>query len=449
MYNLSFISIIVAFLSIIISVLCFVWNTYHLKINRKKIRLRGNLVIIFCVIFIIGLLILQRQTYIKQKQETKKKEQIEFSNNYEEILFEIGNENYIEALRKADKLVHTTEDKKEKIKLYILQGHIYLCIGMIEKNDSYLENAVFEYKKVLSLDDIVSKTQIITVKSGICISYLDIDNKIYNKEVEQIIEDLEKENADLKENLIGQVCLGIYYAEEYFNNFVNSDLENALNHYEIAIEIEKDFSNQNIVENNFYIILQEKLANLYFRYASQNIFDDNFMLYLEKSIYIYNNLLDFYEPKKNKYNYYKCLKEQGRCYIFLKEENENLKIAYLIKAYNNLKTVLYFDDKELDDLILGCYIFVPFCNVNNADINMLFSRYNRLLKKSLVLSDKNTIRETKFNMLCCSYFWWIKSASKKYYKIGKQLLKEIKNKYYDFYNSAQQQLINDIETIYK
>lgn len=378
-------------------------------------------------------------------QNNEKKQEIEYSNSYEEILFEIGNENYIKALRKADRLIHNIEDEKEKIKLYILQGNIYMYIGMIEKNDKYLENAVLEYKKVLFSNTIASNTQIITAKSCIGISYLSIDNKIYYKEMKQTIKDLKKENNILKENLMGQMYLGIYYVEEFFKDFEISDLENALSNYEMALKIEKSFSTENIVENNLYIILQEKLANLYLKYAINNIIDDNLMLYLEKSIYIYNNLLDFYEPEKNKYNYYKCLKEQGRCYVFLKDENKNLRTAYLTKAYNNMKTVLYFDDKELDDLILGCYLFVPYCNVNNSDINMLFSRYNRLLKTSLISSDENTIRETKFNMLCCSYFWWIKSASKKYYKIGKHLLKEIKNKYYDFYNSAQKQLINDIE----
>lgn len=441
MYDLSFIAIIITVLTVIISILCSKWNTYDLTKNKRKIRLRSNLLIIFCIISIIFLLIFQRYTYIKQMQDDKKKQEIEYSNSYEEILFEIGNENYIKALRKTDKLLNNIEDEKEKIELYGLQGNIYMYIGLTENNNIYLENAVLAFNKVVFLHSFASKIQIIEAKAGLGISYIGINNKIYDKKLEQIVKDIE--NADLKEDLLGQICLGAYYTEEYFSNFQISDLENALSHYEMALKLEKSFSTENIVENNLYIILQEKLADLYLKYAAHNIMNNGSMLYLEKAIYIYSNLLDFYEPEKNKYNYYKCLKEQSRCYVFLKDENENLRTAYLTKAYNNMRTVLYFDDKELDDLMLGYYLFIPCCNVK--DINMLFSRYNRLLKTSLILSDENTIRETKLNMLCCSYFWWIKSASKKYYKIGKHLLKEIKNKYYDFYNSEQQQSINDIE----
>ena len=434
MDSLAIVAIIIALLGIISSALFFKWNTYKLQVNKKKIRARSNLVIIFCVIFIISLIIWQRHTYIKQTQENKKKEEIEYSNTYDEILFELSNNNSMEALRKIDKLLHTIKNEKKEIELYILQGNIYLNIGLTEHNNRYLENAVLAYKEVLLLHSVASKTQIIAAKSGIGISYLSIDINIYYKELEQIINDLE--NEDLKEDLMGQMCLGMYYEKEYFSNFEIYDLEKTLECYEIMLKSEERFSNQNIFENNLYLILQEKVANFYFRYATHNIRDENLMVYLQKSISIYNNLLNSYDPQKNKYNYYKCLKEQGRCYAFMEDENDNLKIAYLTKAYNNMKTVLYFDDKELDDLMLGYYLFVAYLNTSDADINMLFSRYDRLLKASSVSSDKNTIRETKFNMLCCSYYWYEKSDSKKYYKFGKQVLKEIKNNYYDFYSST-------------
>jgi len=447
MDSLAVIAIIIALLGIISSALFFKWNTYKLQVNKKKIRARSNLVIIFCVILISSLLIWQRHTYIKQTQENKKREEIEYSNTYEEILFELSNDNSMEALRKIDKLLHTIKNEEKEIELYILQGNIYMNIGLAEHNNRYLENAVLAYKEVLLPHSVASKTQIIEAKSGMGISYLSIDINIYYKELEQIIKDLE--NADLKEDLMGQMCLGMYYEEEYFRDFEIYDLEKVLDHYETALKIEERFSNQNIVENNLYLILQEKVANFYLRYGTYNIRDENLNVYLQKSISIYNNLLNFYDPQKNKYNYYKCLKEQGRCYAFMEDENDNLKSAYLTKAYNNMKTVLHFDDKELDDLMLGYYLFVAYFNISDADINMLFSRYDRLLKTSSVSSDKYTIRETKFNMLCCSYYWWKRSDSKKYYKIGKQVLKEIRNNYYDFYNSTQQQLIDYIDDFYK
>lgn len=435
------ITILISFFSIILTLLAIKYGTFQSKTNKKKIRWKTNLLLVLVFIFMLVAII---YNLILESQKEQKQIYDRYMYDYHEVRYEIENRNYVKATKKIDNILFYLKSENERIKMSILKCFCYLQEALqLDTNDEqknlYLSNCI-PILKGIQINKNASEKQINKANLLLGMAYFFLEDELYSDELEKCIDFLEssyQENSGAFYD--GSFLLGMYYENKYNSSLEKRYLEKAMNYYEEAINGLLGNDDINIEEKDAVNILKSKAAYFYLRYAMETMIEgkEDIQAFLEKSINIYNDIIASCDIEKDMKLYCNSLKEQARCYCLM----EVFYGKYAGKAYDNFIKFIYLEDENLDDLLIGSYIFL-LLDVSEDDINMLLKRYNRLLDNYNVLTDIKCIVEIKFDLVNCYYILTMKFQSIEYLNEGKKLLQEIYSNYYDYYSFERKEEID-------
>ena len=98
------------------------------------------------------------------------------------------------------------------------------------------------------------------------------------------------------------------------------------------------------------------------------------------------------------------------------------------------------------DLVKGSYIFL-FLDLNQDEIDEIFKRYNNLLQKYNDLSDTESASEVAYELAIANYF--LAYFDEDGLHDGKEQMKKLTSKYFDYFDSEKKEIIKSIEEWYK
>lgn len=344
-------------------------------------------------------------------------------------------------------------DRDNIIKIKRKIGFCY-CLqaitGLKDEKTFYFNKAISILKEIISTDLNLSDEEMSLIQYDLALVYVYYNNENYYEDLKEFVNKLEnklKEKTDLpcsKDE--AYFLLGIFYENEFYKYFYTEDLKKTKECYSNALNLKTKVEEQDMLQRVLSLCYKEHAAYFYFRYAVSTVFPQNSdKMYphmtddLLKAVSIYNELLSTITSEEFPSIYFRAVKDLARCYMFLDEPQ---------KAYDNLKKIIYMDDECLDILLYGSYIFAKL-DLNKEDINILLKRYHRLVDYYNEKSDIENMCETKFELVICYYILLKKQNNKDYYDKGRKILDELINKYYGYFNTKRDGLIDEYNKLYE
>lgn len=406
-----------------------------------------GIVSILVLIFVFG--------YKEYRNKLVLENQKKFEADFNAARFEIENHNYINAVKIYNDMLHSNDNLNNFFQIKKQIGLCYMVQGNIEqgeKQNLYFDNAISTFQEILSMDDVFSKEQLLELQYYLAMTYIFYENETYEKELKVLInllEDKLNENANLPFNKDeGYFLLGMFYESRFYKDYKSEDFEKAKEYFVNALEFEVEIENLDTIEKGLSLLYKENAAYFYLRHAnhiSVNLstysYDEMVYIYnedLRTAILIYEDLLSVCSYDIYPDIYFRNVKDLGRCYILLDEKE---------KAYDEFKKFIYLDREDLDPNLSGSYLFTTL-ELNQEDIDILLKRYYRLVDYYIEISDINEMCEAKLELLSCYYVLYNKQKNIDYYKKGREILDELNNKYYGYYNTKRDGIIEEYNELY-
>lgn len=446
--SMEYYSFMLAFLGILFTILMAIWGTYSLKTNKRKIRIRmfGFLVILI-VIFVICTI-----SYVRKKEGIIEKNNELLMEEYY-TLYSTGD--YVEAIKKLDNL--KTEVKNDEDELYMIFYNEAICytkIGFLEANNEYLEKAIKILYSIKQKETKYSEESNRTINLLLGEIFLQLNEPVYDSAMLSIVDELEEivKNGIHKAEIDNEEIDLIYY---FLGSFYYKQFEK-LNNVEYLLQAREYFykgTNNHIlkVDNSeeyalFYYML-ENAADCYYKIGVNEFETEKKINNLEQALDIYTYLLDNVDAIKNIVDYLRYEKKLGRCLITVGGFKNDFDC--INQGTEMLKHIIYFEDEDFDDVIVGSgYFYIMYGKYNQEDIKILFEKYDRLLEKYNTKDDITAIIEV-YKDMAMSYYWLSKKTSDiEYYNKGLEIVRLLDDQYYPIVNELNKFAIDVLKKQY-
>jgi tetratricopeptide (TPR) repeat protein len=369
----------------------------------------------------------------KYKQQMEAREYNQFQADYNAVIFEFENMNYIEAITKLNNMLGYINDMDYYIKVKKMLGKCYLLQADKEHGEQrevYLNKIILLYKDLLSDDTKLSENQIFEIQCELLDTYYYYDDEEYVDFFEEIAKKTENGlgKIDISSPILCDkyVTLGRYYFTKFLRKHNYEDIEKAKEYYTYVSDFKIDIEIENWGHKN--ILFADKVqAAEFFRAYAINVLqnsDKEYRAILAKAVLMVKEVVSFCSYEQFSEVYFQSMQELGHCYMLL-YDYEN--------AYDCFKKFIYMDDVNLDRWLEDTYKFVQL-DLNQEDIKILLTRYQNLIDYYDMKSNIIKVYKTKLELMICYYCLYEKQNGNEYYNKAKELSKELYAKYYGYFD---------------
>lgn len=370
----------------------------------------------------------------KYKQQMEAKEYNQFQADYNSVVFEFENSNYIESIKKLNNMLVYINNLDYYIKVKKLLGRCYLLQADKEHGEQrevYLNKSILLYKDLLSNDTKLTENQIFEIQCELLNTYYYYaDDEEYADFFEEIAKKVENElrKIDIPSPILCDkyVILGRYYFIRFTEEKNYEDIEKAKEYYTYVSDFKMDIEIENWVHKK--ILFADKVqAAEFFRAYAINVLqssDEEYKAILAKAVLMVKEVVSFCSYEQFPEVYFQSMQELGHCYMLL-YDYEN--------AYDCFKKFIYMDDINLDRWLEDTYKFVQL-ELNQEDIKILLTRYQNLIDYYNIKSNIIKVYTTKLELMVCYYCLYEKQNDNEYYNKAKELSNELYDKYYGYFD---------------
>lgn len=376
-----------------------------------------------------------RTKYVeKHKQQMEEKEYNQFQADYNSVVFEFENGNYIEAITKLNNMLGYINNSDYYIEVKKMLGKCYVHQADKEHGEQrevYLNKIILLYKDLLSNDTKLPENQIFEIQCELLSTYYYYtDDEEYVDFFEEIAKKVENElgKIDISSPILCDkyVILGRYYFIRFNEKKNYEDIEKAKEYYTYVSDFKMDIKIEN--SNHKKILFADKVqAAEFFRAYAINVLqnsDEEYKAILAKDVLMIKEVVSFCSYDQFPEVYFQSMQELGHCYLLL-YDYEN--------AYDCFKKFIYMDDTNLDRWLEDAYKFVQL-ELNQEDIKILLTRYQNLINYYNMKSDIIKVYKAKLELMVCYCCLYEKQNDNEYYNKAKKLLNELYDKYYGYFD---------------
>lgn len=458
------IGFLVALVTLIVSTVSLLFQLQKPKRKQKKYIILANKILFFVCLF--GGIISTFYYIFDQKKELENQKIqaiTEYSNNYNYVIDKIFSKDFNAADQKLDDMLNENINDISYIKTNLLKSAYYINRAFSTTNSNeyiyYLEETINLLNNLKSFEDIMSDYDRITLNLNLGFSYIFLENKKYNDNLQEIanyLEGLINKQPDFNDKDVF-FFLGMFYETKYYMEHNEKYLQSAKNYLTIATAQYRKENNSDLSFQQQALFIESKAAYMFLRSAisliannqeNRDILNEEIKECFINAVKLYDDIIFNYDFNIESTIYYESLKDQARCYCFLSISDEKNAKTYLEKAYKNFQKYIYMEEEKYNslDLVKGSYIFL-FLDLNQDEIDEIFKRYNNLLQKYNDLSDTESASEVAYELAIANYF--LAYFDEDGLHDGKEQMKKLTSKYFDYFDSEKKEIIKSIEEWYK
>lgn len=423
----DYIGFMIAIVGGIFALLVALWGTYEKKANRKRIRIR--IIILIAAWILIWIIIAILYAWAQEPRQLTKED------IYQAIVFDMENENYLEAARTIDSLQQKHSADQPELNFY--KGVTYLLYGFNPEHLDYIEKAIPYLKQAEQSKDteIIYQSYLFLV-----LAYTEEQTDLYASDLLRIVNILENSDRNERSDLLKlkYLILGIYYENEFFKDFDEKAMENAAMYYEKSSAI--SIPPENSIEDYVFNLAEERTAYFYLKCGAHEIpFNtQKAQAYLTKSRDMIMQLLAQTDSNTNSALYLQYLKIQAKSECLLGMLTGDT--ATVLHGNELFQEIIYVEDSSLDYLVLNVGpTYTGTGLYTEDDWQKLNEKYNRFLRSIQNTNDLETVANIKYDLMICNYYNAKYLEDEKYQEQGLEYLNELDNVYYRYLNTAKRE----------
>lgn len=385
-----------------------------------------------------------------------------FVNIVSEGDYALGNNEFLEAADYYNQASLIAYDTHSEAYSLHRKGMCYMLYGMAENDKNYLKKALIIFENIENTPKYENTQGYQEAVIDLCALYyyLDYDwedekwySNVAQLETTYNFDDLENISAKDMATLISVATnLSLYYKTVLSNDiqFLDEDYQQKIIYYLKAItqlEIEyNEYFGVNIYDEGLlfaiYNMTHYMIVNAFF-----NPKDDTLEILEEARTMCQNAILtiDLDASNMSQLDLYIALKKNiGKSYYFssIASDSPNKKKDYMLKAYQELIFLFYWDDYEISKSIIDTSQYILFTNLcTENDIQLILDRFSTYLQ----IAQKNSDIPTQIEMdlaglrICSSIlsYYEYETSNLNAQELGQQLWTDLNTVLFDFLDNDQ------------